>query len=164
MLKPASIFLLILLANIQVFAQDGTNRRVPPPANQQFIKTKPATNTIIDGNAAGTMMADKAYHKVELYFGLTDNGKTISKKKWQQFVNEYITPGFPDGMTIVDAYGQWRNKENSITREKSKLVILICEQDMATAGKVEAIKSKYKELFHQESVLEVDSKTDKVSF
>lgn len=104
------------------------------------------------------------YYKVELYFGLSEKGKPITPQKWQSFVDNYITPSFPDGLTILDAYGQWRNEKKQIIKEKSKVVVLICAINDQTVKSVDAIKKKYCELYHQESVLEVDTKTEKVAF
>lgn len=104
------------------------------------------------------------YHKVELYFGLTEQGKKIPEKKWQQFVDEYITPNFPNGMTIMDAKGQWRNEQREITKEKAKVVILIVPNDNNTDSMIQFIRRKYRDLYHQESVLEADMPVEKVRF
>jgi Protein of unknown function (DUF3574) len=110
--------------------------------------------------------AAKKYHKVELYFGLSERGKPISEQQWQSFVDNYITPSFPEGMTIIDAYGQWRDDStHEITKEKSKMVVLICpKHSEATRRSVEGVKKKYCDLYNQQSVMEVDTKTEKVSF
>ncbi len=105
-----------------------------------------------------------SYYKVELYFGLSQNGHRISEKKWQRFVDGYITPRFPDGMTIIDANGQWRNKQQKITKERSKVVVLICKRGAVTDSSLSVIKSNYCKLFEQESVTEVDTQVERVAF
>jgi len=111
------------------------------------------------------LMTDaEQYLKVELFFGLSENGKKISEKKWRHFVDEYITPLFPDGLSILNADGQWRNKDNKIIKERSKLLVLICKDNTITRKSIDQVKEKYRTIYHQESVLEVDTKTEFVSF
>ena len=42
-----------------------------------------------------------------LYFGLrTGTGIDVSPAEWRGFLGETITPRFPNGLTVLDAYGQ----------------------------------------------------------
>ena len=121
------------------------------------------TTTVFSQDVAATSN-DDAYHKVELYFGLTANGKKITQKKWQQFVAGYITSAFPEGLTIVNAYGQWRTDEGAVLKEGSRIVILVCRRNAASEEKIAKIKDEYKKRFNQQSVLEVNISTEKVVF
>ncbi len=69
--------------------------------------------------------AQKPQHVAELIFGRSIGGRIeVSEKHWMQFVDEEITPRFPDGLTVFDAAGQWRDKTSkNITRESSKIVL-----------------------------------------
>ena len=52
----------------------------------------------------------------ELFFGLsTPGGGTISEAQWQAFLRDEVTPRFPQGLSVVDAAGQWRGNDGSIT-------------------------------------------------
>ena len=120
----------------------------------QLIEKLPATKASIT-----------QYHKVELLFGLNAEGKTISEEEWQKFVDQYITPAFPSGLTILNADGQWQSEQlKQVIKEKSKMVILICEKTSKTEEALKFIKEKYRALFKQESVLQIDSKTETVLF
>ncbi|GAA4464074.1 hypothetical protein GCM10023093_13710 [Nemorincola caseinilytica] len=112
----------------------------------------------------GLAAQDTTYTRVELFFGLSDHGKKIPGRKWSAFVNEYITPAFPDGLTITNAYGQWREKDGAITRERSRVVTIICKKDAAATDRIDHIRKAYCERFHQSSVLEVDSRPSLISF
>ncbi|MDM9384837.1 DUF3574 domain-containing protein [Chlorogloeopsis sp. ULAP01] len=102
--------------------------------------------------------------KEELYFGLSKpNGGTISEEQWQQFLNRVITPRFQEGLTVMDGYGQYLNSSGSLNREKTKLVILIYENNHKRNQMIEEVIASYKRAFHQESVLRVTSSV-KVSF
>jgi hypothetical protein len=106
--------------------------------------------------------------RTELYFGLTRSDKsTLTDDEWSLFVDEIITPRFPDGFTVVDGKGQWRNKEGKIAKENSKVFILVySRKERAAAGKkIDEIREEYKKRFDQESVLRVDiTKSILVSF
>lgn len=90
--------------------------------------------------------------EVELYFGRSlSSGEEVSDADWQRFVDEEITPRFPDGLSIENAYGQWKGA-SGIIRERSKhLTIIILGK--SSADPFAAIRAAYKARFHQESVL-----------
>ena len=50
----------------------------------------------------------------------------MSETAWARFVDREITPRFPDGFSVIDARGQWRDPDrNRIMREPSKLVQIV---------------------------------------
>ena len=64
-----------------------------------------------------------------------------------------MTPRFPDGLSVVDAAGQWRDKTRGrMVREPSKLVIILTADDAPARDKIAAIVAAYKEQFRQQSV------------
>lgn len=64
-----------------------------------------------------------------LYFGLGKPDRThISTEDWQKFVDEQITPAFKDGLTIIDAHGQWQYADGRVGKGASKILILIHPQ------------------------------------
>jgi hypothetical protein len=93
--------------------------------------------------------------QAELFFGRSlPSGGEVSEAEWQRFVDDEITPRFPDGLTIMDAQGQWKDT-SGIVRERAKhLLILLPGGD---TGKLDAVRAAYKSRFHQEAVLLVDS-------
>lgn len=110
------------------------------------------------GNGANILTKD------ELYFGLSKpGGEMISEAEWQLFLRRVITPRFREGITVVDAYGQYLNSGGNLIKEKSKLVILIHENSQKKNQSIEEIIASYKQTFKQESVLRVTTSA-KVSF
>ncbi len=105
----------------------------------------------------------KTFVKEELYFGLSKPSGVVSETEWQQFLNGVITPRFQGGLTVKDAYGQYMSKSGKISQEKTKIVILIYENNLAKNQKVEEAIANYKRTFQQESVLRVTSNVN-VSF
>jgi len=104
------------------------------------------------------------YHKVELYFGLAKKGRDVSERDWRAFVDRYVTPKFPAGLTVYDARGQWRNDAGRVTREKTKVLMLICADTQENDAAIKAIRKKYCDMYDQESVMEVNSDVGKVDF
>lgn len=102
--------------------------------------------------------ADK-YIRTELYFGQKKpGGRTVSDAEWQAFVDGFVTPRFPDGLTILEADGQWRAKDGDIVRERSKVIILLYPRKMRKTmnTRIEEVRAEYKRLFEQESVMRID--------
>ena len=88
----------------------------------------------------------------ELLFG-RDIGRHvgISKSAWSRFVARELTPRFPDGLTVVDAVGQWRDAASGeIVREPAKKVEIVLPGD--GQERLEAAVQAYKREFRQRSV------------
>lgn len=94
----------------------------------------------------------------EAYFGR--NVKTrapVTDAEWARFMQEIVTPAFPDGLTVLDGIGQWRNAAGRISREDSKVLLLVLPgQDQAAASaRLAPVTAAWKARFAQESVLTV---------
>jgi hypothetical protein len=91
----------------------------------------------------------------ELLFGRNIGDRLgVSDAAFADFLAREITPRFPDGMTVVDARGQWRDSERGrIVREPSKLVLLTFRDDAARRENLSTIVEAYKNRFRQQSVL-----------
>jgi Protein of unknown function (DUF3574) len=97
--------------------------------------------------------------RTELYFGTDKNdGTQVSDEEWNKFLAEEVTPKFPDGFTILEGYGQFRDSGGKIIREKSKVLILLYPLNKRKSSnlRIEKIRTTYKKKFHQESVLRID--------
>jgi hypothetical protein len=130
------VLLLSALASSGLATQTGTvsERSLSFPVAEKFIRT-------------------------ELYFGRNKpTGGTVSDADWQAFVDEFVTPRFPDGLTVLDADGQWKGKDGSVAREQSKVIVLLYPRKLRKAmnSKIEEIRREYKKRFAQESVMRID--------
>jgi Protein of unknown function (DUF3574) len=88
--------------------------------------------------------------EVDLYFG------AIGEAEWKAFPDEEVTPRFPDGLSVLEASGQYRNRQGTIGRERSKLLVIVVFDAPAHASRVQAIVDSYTRRYHQESVLRVE--------
>ncbi len=91
----------------------------------------------------------------ELTFGRKIGDRIgVSEAAFATFVAREITPRFPDGLTVIDAKGQWRDSDRvTIVREPSKIVLLTVADDPARRADIAAIAEAYKRQFQQQSVL-----------
>ncbi|WP_084143958.1 DUF3574 domain-containing protein [Methylocapsa acidiphila] len=105
----------------------------------------------------------KPMARLELLFGSGAGGAKVPPRAFARFVAREITPRFPDGLSVLEAFGQWRDGSGALLREPSRLVLILYEQDPAADAKIEAIRSAYKVKFKQQSVMRVDG-TSCVSF
>jgi Protein of unknown function (DUF3574) len=90
----------------------------------------------------------------ELLFGRSIGGHTgVSEAAWRRFVAREITPRFPDGLTIINATGRWRDPlSGTITRESSKEVEIVLPGYADEDARLAAIVAAYKRQFRQRSV------------
>jgi hypothetical protein len=99
------------------------------------------------------------YYRTELYFGRSKpDGSIITDEAWNKFLNEIVTPRFPDGFTVLDGIGQYRDKAGRIVKEPSKVLILLYPRKSrkTNSAKIDEIRAEYVRLFNQESVLRMD--------
>lgn len=90
----------------------------------------------------------------ELLFGRKIGDRIgVSETAFRRFIDEEVTPRFPDGLTILDASGQYRdNERGAVIREPSKLVLIAISDEAENRGKLAAITEAYKRSFSQQSV------------
>ena len=94
------------------------------------------------------------YAEYRLFFGRgKPGGGTVSDDEWSGFLAAEVTPRFPDGLTVLDAAGQWRDGSGAIGREGAKLLIILAEPGADTMRRTKEIAEAYKRAFDQESVL-----------
>ena len=90
----------------------------------------------------------------ELMFGRDiGDGGGVSESEWQLFVTRELVSRFPDGLTIIDAVGQWRDRDSGrIVHEPSKHVEIVLPGDKDDDARLDAVVDAYKLAFHQHSV------------
>ena len=96
--------------------------------------------------------------RTELYFGTAKPDGVVTEEQFKQFVDEYVTPRFPDGLTLLKGDGQFRCESRVIVKEQSFVLVLLYPYEALADGsrRIERIRTLYKRLFAQESVLRVD--------
>lgn len=114
----------------------------------------------VDAPTAGVECADTGgapLARTELFFGLARaGGPAVTAEEFQQFVDQEITPRFPNGLTLLGGSGQFRSANGDTVKENSKVLILLYAGNGNASKKIEAIRAAYTRVFAQESVLRVD--------
>jgi hypothetical protein len=103
----------------------------------------------------------------KLYFGLGPAdlpGQGISEAEWRTFLDREVTPRFPSGLSVLDAYGQWQGQgEKQVEQLRSKVLVIVYADSEENRAKIEAIRTAWKQKTGDESVLRVTEPAD-VSF
>ena len=96
-----------------------------------------------------------ALERDTLYFGRAiPAGGQVSDAQWARFLDATVTPAFPQGLTVLDATGQWRGASGGVVREPSKLVVLLHPRNAKDDAAIAGIIDTYRKNFGQEAVLQ----------
>jgi len=110
----------------------------------------------LQGDAARPASAQH-WLRSELYFGIgpvemPDGG--VGEMKWRAFLDREVTPRFQGGLTVLDAYGQWRGSGRDVpSRLRSKVLVILHEDTPANRAAIDAIRVAWKAATHDQSVL-----------
>lgn len=123
-----------------------------------FLINEPASAKQLNFQASQIFSADKFY-RTELYFGMNKaDGGIVTEEDWNKFIEAEVAPRFPQGFTVLESYGQYRDSNEKIVREQSRVLVIFYpkkERD-AVNPKIEELRALYKKQFNQESVLRLD--------
>jgi hypothetical protein len=154
-----------LLAFLTTVGLTGTFAQIKPTENNST--SFPATIQSADKALTGLLSNSEIFIRTELYFGTQKpDGSEVSDAEFKNFLDAEITPRFPDGLTLLTGFGQFRNSSGVIVQEKSKLLILLYPINTLrpSSTKIEEIRTAYKAAFQQQSVLRADALPVRVSF
>ncbi|WP_296252667.1 DUF3574 domain-containing protein [uncultured Stenotrophomonas sp.] len=126
-----------------------------PPA------AEPAPSAQLHGDAARPAEAG-GWVRSELYFGVgeetgpsaREQTDVISDAQWRAFLDKEVTPRFPDGLTVFDAYGQWLFRgAPEPNRLRTKVLVILHEDSPQRRNDIEAIRLAWKQATRHQSVL-----------
>lgn len=100
--------------------------------------------------------------ETKLLFGLASaDGSGVSEQEWARFLAEEVTPRFPDGLTVVAAYGQVKGEAHGtaqVVQENMRLVLIYHPDTPEAVARLAEIRRRYSERFHQWGVLQVTNR------
>jgi hypothetical protein len=109
----------------------------------------------------------KGWVDTKLYFGLGPIDhlqQGVSEVDWRSFLDREVTSRFPDGLSVLDVYGQWQGKNQTTPeRLRSKMLIIDYPDTSENRAKIEAIRAAWKQKTGDQSVMRVTEPAD-VSF
>ena len=125
-----------------------------------------ATAPILQGDPAHPGLT-KGWVDTKLYFGLgpLDHPELgVNEAEWHDFLDREVTPRFPAGLSVLDAYGQWQGKSQPAPKRlRSKMLIIDYPDTAENRAKVDAIRAAWKQKTGDQSVMRVTEAVD-VSF
>lgn len=91
---------------------------------------------------------------VELFFGRDIPGRTpLTDREWSDFAASTIAKEFPDGFTVTDGDGEWRDPATqAITQERTKILTVAAPQSAGLAPRISRIREAYSRMYRQTSV------------
>jgi hypothetical protein len=126
-----------------------------------------AQSSTLEGDAAHPAHA-QGWVDTRLYFGLgtvevgTDQATAghsearVTEAGWLDFLDKEVTPRFPDGLSVIECYGQWQGKTmKAPERLRSKLLVIDYPDTAENRAKIEAIRVAWKKRTGDQSVLSV---------
>ena len=140
---------LLWLAGCVSPALEGTRRAdAPVAASMAGDAARPA-------DAAGWLRSE-LYFGVGEESGVADRPQTegISEAQWRAFLDAEVTPRFPDGLTVFDAYGQWQFRgAEAPNRLRTKVLVVLHEDSTQRREDIDAIRLAWKQATGHQSVL-----------
>jgi hypothetical protein len=71
----------------------------------------------------------------------------------RRFLDQEVTPRFPDGVTVVAGGGKWKGAENRMIRDAAKVVLIVLPSKGDPQPKVDAVRAAYRTRFKQDSTV-----------
>lgn len=93
--------------------------------------------------------------RIELCFALPGLGNSSGEDAWSGFLDEEVTPAFPDGWSVVRSFGQWRNRAGRLERAVTPILLIVARDSQATHQRLKRLTAAWKERTGEESVLRV---------
>jgi Protein of unknown function (DUF3574) len=127
--SPATAAVVLMLAGCTASSEPSTAARCLLPGQQRMLVA-------------------------ELLFGRAIKGRApLTDGEWAQFAAQTITPNFPDGFTVFDGAGQWRNPRNEqIGHEATKILLIAAKTAPDLARRLSVVVEAYELRFRQQSV------------
>ncbi|HLY06741.1 MAG TPA: DUF3574 domain-containing protein [Rhizomicrobium sp.] len=91
---------------------------------------------------------------VELFFGRDIPGREpLTDREWSDFAASVISKELPQGFTVTDADGEWRDPATqALIRERTKILIVAGARSPDLASRVSRVRDAYGRMYRQTSV------------
>ena len=118
------------------------------------------SGSALGAGAASCPPGTEEFAEYRLFFGRSQGViEVVSEEAWRAFLADEVTPRFPDGLTVLDAAGQWREGSGQIVQERTKLLLVLAAPGGDAMKRTDEIAEAYKLAFGQSSVLRVVTQT-----
>lgn len=95
------------------------------------------------------------YMKTTLYFERPGSLTKARQRKWQAFIREVLVQHFPEGGTIMENIGWWRDPEGKVAGGRGNTLVVLAPPDKAAEHRraVAAVVAEIRRRYQQQSVL-----------
>jgi hypothetical protein len=110
---------------------------------------------VSDGAGARCVLStERPMVEAQLFFGRDVEGRSaVTDAEWNDFAASELAADFPDGFTVSDGSGNWRDPVSGETvREGTKIVLIVARDSRALPLKLKRVMEAYRKRFHQQSV------------
>lgn len=89
-----------------------------------------------------------------LFLGRAVAGREpVSRPEWEAFAAAVVTPRFPDGFTVLEGRGQWRDPATgAVAREDTVVLLVVASPGPETLRRLDEIAAEWRRQFRQRSV------------
>jgi hypothetical protein len=84
-------------------------------------------------------------------------GGDVGDNDFSDFLDTEVTPRFPRGVTVIDAHSQAQEMNNAISKEGSRILLVVVPNTLTGSAYVSAIGAAYNERFGQDGALLVQA-------
>ena len=100
-----------------------------------FVVAAPVVALLASCAATGQLTCSNGQQvmiREALYFGTDRPDGMVTAEDWQSFLNDSVTPRFPEGLSVWRASGQWKSNAGSVARESSYVLNIVHPDSAAT--------------------------------
>lgn len=90
----------------------------------------------------------------QLFLGASTTGR-LSERALRRFVDQEVTPRFPDGVSVVDGGPQWTGRNEGLIRDSAKVVLIALPDSGDARARVEAVRDAYRARFGLDSFVAI---------
>ena len=95
---------------------------------------------VLPADAATMIRPNAAWYRV--YFG-TGVDHPVTSEEMTLFIDSIVTKRFPEGLSVIEAQGQWASPKHGLIKERTVIVEIQCEDTEENFEKIRNIASMY---------------------
>ena len=129
-----------------------------PPGVAQLAERR-VTNAMTLHPGAAPRCAQRVYDR--MFFGLGTADGNVPEEAWSRFLADVVTPRLPDGLTVIEAHGQWRAPgAQAITVERSRVVEIAHDGTPEIDRVIDDVIAIYRRRHDQRAVMRTRARVD----
>jgi len=88
----------------------------------------------------------------------------VSEEDWSSFLAKVLTPVFPRGLTVYDAYGQIQQADGKISRQPTRVVVIVHPRQLNQERTFSSVIQAYQRQFPGTKVMKLSVGVDQPQF